>query len=56
MNRQVLIGEVAEENCTSTIVGELMSAGTTDAKGRVGAFRIDESTALWSWKIIEADR
>ena len=40
MNRQVLVGEVAEKDGTGTIVGKLVGGGTTNAKGRVGAFTL----------------
>lgn len=38
MNCKELIGEIADEDGTSAIVGELVGTGTADAKGRVGAF------------------
>lgn len=42
MNGQEVIGEIAEEDGTGTIVRELVGTGTADAKGGVGAFCMDE--------------
>ena len=38
MDGEEVIGEVAEKDCAGTVMGELVSAGAADTKGRVGAF------------------
>lgn len=55
MNSKELIGEIAEEDRTSAIVGELVGTGTADAKGRVGAFGL-MSLLHYSCERLEADR
>ncbi len=46
MDGEEVIGEVAEKDCAGTVMGELVSAGAADTKGRVGAFNFS-ATVRW---------